>query len=141
MAMEIYMYFDGNAAEAIEFYSKVFETEVNEIMTYGDMPSDPDVVIPENQKALILNASLTINGTYVMFSDVFPEMNDTPLIKGNSITLVISKNDKEYIKNLFDKLKEGGKVEMELGETFWSEIFGSVCDKFGNTWELNYAKE
>lgn len=68
-----------------------------------------------------------------MFSDVFSEMSDTSLIKGNSITLVISNDDKDYIKNLFDKLKEGGKVEMEFNRTFWSEMFGRVCDKFGNT--------
>ena len=139
--MDIYMYFDGNASEAVEFYSKVFETEKNEIMTYGDMPSDPDITIPENQKALILNTSLTINGTNVMFSDVFAEMTDTPLIKGNSITLIISNDNKDYIKNLFDKLKEEGKIEMELAESFWSKLFGSVCDKFGNTWELNYSGE
>lgn len=139
--MDVYMYFDGNALEAVEFYSKVFEVEKNEIMTYGDMPSDPNFEISENQKKLILNTDLIINGTKIMFSDVFPEMTSTPLIKGNSITLVISDDDKNYIKNLFDKLKEEGKVEMELGETFWSKMFGSVCDKFGNTWELNYSGE
>ena len=141
MAMDVYMYFDGNAREAVEFYSKVFEVEKNDLMTYGDIPSDPDFNIPENQKKLVVNTELIINGTIVMFSDVFPEMTDTPLIKGNSITLVISNDNKDYIKDLFDKLKQDGKVEMELGETFWSKMFGSVCDKFGNTWELNYSGE
>ena len=88
-----------------------------------------------------MNTNLIIDGTNVMFSDVFPEMVNTPLIKGNSITLVISNESKDYIKNLFDLLKEGGKVEMALEETFWSKMFGSVCDKFGNTWELNYSGE
>ncbi len=141
MPMEVYMYFDGNAREAVEFYSKVFEAEKNEIMNYGDMPPDPSFTIPENQKKLIMNTNLIIDGTNVMFSDVFPEMSDTPLTKGNSITLVINHESKDYIKNLFYMLKEDGKVEMELEETFWSKMFGSVCDKFGNTWELNYSGE
>ena len=139
--MDVYMYFDGNANEAVDFYSKVFETEKNEIMTFGDMPSDHNMTISEDAKKLIMNTNLIINGTNVMFSDIFPEMSDTPLIKGNSITLVINHNNKDYIRNLFDKLKEGGKVDMQLEETFWSKLFGSVCDKFGNTWELNYSGE
>lgn len=138
MAMDIYMYFEGNDSEAVDFYSEVFETEKNEIMTYGDLPSDPNFEMRENQKKLILNTDLIINGTKVMFSDVFSGNDRTPFIKGNSITLVINNDNKDYIENLFNKLKEGGKVEMELEETFWSKMFGSVCDRFGNTWELNY---
>lgn len=133
MSMEVYMYFDGNAREAIDFYSEVFNAEKKDVMTYDDMAKD------EKNRDLILNASLNIQGTYVMFSDVHPDMTDTPLIKGNAITLVISDDNKEYIEVLFDKLSKDGKIEMELGETFWSKMFGSVCDKYGNTWELNYS--
>ena len=135
MSMEVYMYFDGNAREALDFYSSVFSAEKKDVMTYDDMAND------EKNRDLILNASLIIQGTYVMFSDVDPDMTDTPLIKGNAITLVINDDNKEYIEVLFDKLSEEGKIEMELGETFWSKMFGSVCDKFGNTWELNYSGE
>lgn len=28
---------------------------------------------------------------------------------------------------------------MELEETFWGEMFGDLCDRFGNTWEINYS--
>lgn len=135
MALEVYMYFDGNAREAVDFYSEVFSTKKNEIMTYEDITDEG------NNTGLILNTSLMIHGTYVMFSDIHPDMNSGPLVKGNSISLVVSDDNKEYIKELFDKLKEGGKVEMELEETFWSKMFGSVCDKFVNTWELNYSGE
>ena len=33
MAIEIYMNFDGNCREAVEFYTEVFKTEQPKIMT------------------------------------------------------------------------------------------------------------
>lgn len=137
--MDVYLYFDGNANAAVDFYSKVFEVQKNEIMTYEDIPGGLEYNLSEDQKKLILNTELMIDGTNVMFSDILSEMTDEPLIIGNSITLVVSNDNKEYIESLFNKLKEGGQVEMELDQTFWSQMFGSVRDKFGNTWELNYS--
>lgn len=37
MSLEIYLIFNGNCKEAVEFYAKVFSTEVKEIMTFGMM--------------------------------------------------------------------------------------------------------
>lgn len=116
--MDVYMYFDGNAREAIEFYSKVFEVAKSEIMTYGDIPEDFQFSIKEEEKELIMNTELMIDGTKIMFSDLISSMPSEPLNKGNNINFIINSDDKEYIKNLFDKLKENGIVNEELGETF-----------------------
>ncbi len=136
MAMEVYLYFNGEAQEAVDFYSKVFETEKNEIMTYGDMPPDPNMPIEEYAKKLIMNTYLDISGTTVMFSDIYEGMTSVNLRKGNNISLLISHESIEYITNLFNQLKAGGEVEMELQETFWSPLYGRLCDKFGIMWEL-----
>ena len=71
-----------------------------------------------------------------MFSDVFPGM---PFVKGNNISLAIVSKNIEEIKYLFNKLKEGGTVAMELQETFWSKCYGHLTDKFGIGWQFNYA--
>jgi uncharacterized glyoxalase superfamily protein PhnB len=42
------------------------------------------------------------------------------------------------IYTLFNKLKEGGTVNMDLQETFWSKCYGSVTDKFGIQWQLSH---
>ena len=44
----------------------------------------------------------------------------------------------DEIKSIFNKLKEGGTVSMELQETFWSKYYGFVVDKFGIGWQVNY---
>ena len=56
-----------------------------------------------------------------MFSDVFPGM---PFIAGNNISLAIVNKDLDKLKSYFNKLKEGGTVDMELQETFWSKCYG-----------------
>ncbi|MBU3113704.1 VOC family protein [Clostridium lacusfryxellense] len=76
-----------------------------------------------------------MDGSSVMFSDVFP---GSPFVEGNNITLVIASKNIDEIKSLFNKLKEGGTVTMDLQETFWSKCYGSLTDKFGIGWQLSY---
>ncbi|MCL6458542.1 MAG: VOC family protein, partial [Gorillibacterium sp.] len=135
MAIDVYMYFNGNCREVVDFYAQVFETDKPRIMTYGEAPPSPEFVLPEEAKNLIMHAQLNIVGSNVMFSDVFP---GSPFIAGNNISLTIVNNNIETIKVLFNKLKEGGKVSMELQETFWSKCYGSLKDKFGIDWQLSY---
>ena len=136
MSIDVYLNFnDGNCREAVEFYSQVFETEKPQIMTFGDMPPSPEFTLPEEAKNLVLHTRLNINGSTVMFSDCPPHLN---LIVGNNISLVIVSKNMDEIKSLFNKLKEGGTVGMDLQETFWSKCYGFVTDKFGIGWQINY---
>ena len=135
MAVETYINFNGNCREAVEFYVQVFGTEKPQIMTYGDAPPDPKLPLPEDAKALIMHTQLKINGSTVMFSDVFPGM---PFVAGNNISLTLISKDIEEIKSLFSKLKEGGTVGMDLQVTFWSKCYGSLTDKFGIPWQFSH---
>ncbi|MDF2501673.1 MAG: glyoxalase family protein [Anaerosporomusa subterranea] len=135
MAVEVYINFNGNCREAVEFYAKVFETEKPQIMTFGDVPPSPEFTLPEEAKSLVMHTRLSINGSNVMFSDVCPGM---PFIAGNNISLTIVSTNIDEIKSLFNKLKEGGNVGMDLQETFWSKCYGFVTDKFGIGWQFNY---
>ena len=135
MAVDVFINFNGNCREAVEFYAEVFETEKPQIMSFGDTPPDPEFPIADEAKNLVMYTSLNINGSNVMFSDTFPGMT---LTIGNNISLTISSKNIDEIKSLFNKLKEGGTVDMDLQETFWSKCYGSVTDKFGIGWQLNY---
>ncbi|EKN70090.1 glyoxalase [Neobacillus bataviensis LMG 21833] len=135
MSLDVYMNFNGNCREAVEFYAQVFGTEKPKIMTFGESPQDPNYPLPEEAKNMVMHARINIDGSNVMFSDVFPGM---PFDQGNNITLAIVNRDKDKIIAYYDRLKEGGTVVMELQETFWSKCYGQVTDKFGIQWQLNY---
>lgn len=137
MSIKAYLNFKGNCREAIEFYSGVFHTEAPRILSFGDMPQNEEFPLPENMIKQVAHAEIKIGESTVMFSDV-PE--DNPFIIGNNIILLYSSKDTEEIKDIYDKLKDGGKVIMELQETFWSKCYGYVIDKFGIGWQLNYEK-
>jgi PhnB protein len=135
MAIDVYINFNGNCREAVEFYEQVFGTEKTNFMTFGEAPPDPQFVLPEEAKNLVVHTRLNIYGSTVMFSDVFPGM---PFVEGNNITFTIGSKNQDEIKSLFGKLKEGGKIGMELQETFWSKCYGNLTDKFGIGWQFNY---
>lgn len=138
MAVDVYLTFNGNCREAAEFYAEVFNTEKPEIMTFGESPQSPDFVLPEEAKDLVLHTRLNINGSNIMFSDTFP---GSPFIEGNNISLAFVSKEEEMVKSAFNALKEGGKVSMDLQETFWSKCYGSLRDKFGIEWQFSHESD
>lgn len=134
MGVEVYLVFNGNCREAVEFYKEAFNTEQPEYMTFADAPPNPDFVIPEEAKSLIMHTYLMIDGSRVMFSDNFPGM---PYTVGNNISVTVVSDDEGFIRSSFEKLQAGGNVSMPLQETFWSKCFGSLKDKFGVEWQLS----
>lgn len=133
MSVHTYINFQGNCREALNFYRHIFNAEAHEIMTYGDAPEDSGHSIEEEYKELIMHTALEIYGTLIMFSDILP---GEPFVEGNNISMVIMLKDSEEIKSLYEQLKVGGTVEMELQETFFSKCYGSVKDKFGVIWQI-----
>jgi PhnB protein len=135
MPVNVYVNFNGNCRQAVEFYAQVFGTEKPKINTYGENPPNPEFPLPEEMKNLVMHTQLNIYGSTVMFSDAFP---GTPFVAGNNISLAIVSKNMEDIKSLYNKLKEGGIVEVELQETFWSKGYGMLTDKFGIKWQFNH---
>jgi PhnB protein len=131
MSFDVFLTFDGDCRNALEFYSKVFEQEMpKQIMTYGQNPEGS----VEADKDKILYACIPLFGCNVMFSDCPSGFNS---IKGNNIALTIGLKDKNEIKRIFNALSEGGKIGMGLEKTFFSELFGMVIDKFGILWQIS----
>ncbi len=138
MAINVYLNFNGNCREAVAFYADVFGTERPKITTFGEMTPDPEFTLPEKAKNLVMHTRLRLNGSNVMFSDTFPGM---PFVVGNNISLAFVSENLDEVKSAFNQLKEGGKVGMELQETFWSKCYGQLTDKFGIEWQLNFGSD
>ena len=135
MQLEIFVNFNGNCREAVEFYAKVFKSTVNNLMTYGDAPPDPDHPVPESDRNRVMYAGIPLGGMTMMFMD-YPE--DSPVTMGDNIQPTVNTDDKEEITRMFNELKVGGEVYAEPKETFFSEWYCMVKDRFGVTWQILY---
>lgn len=135
MSFSLFINFDGECRQAVEFYAKVFKSEVMGLMGYDQMPPDPSYTIPEEDKSKVMYACVPICGCNVMFCDLPAEM---PLVKGNNISPTISPDSMDEVRRIFNELKEGGTVDMELAKTFWSDLYGMVTDKFGVIWQISH---
>ena len=135
MKLDVFINFDGNCREAVEFYAKVFKQEVPKFMTFGDVPASEGYVASEEDKDRIMYTTLNIMGCNAMFSDV--PVGES-LIIGNNIAFTISMEEKDEVKRIFTELQEGGRVIMDLQETFWSQCYGYLADRFGIMWQVNH---
>jgi len=135
--MELFINFDGNCREAVEFYAKTFKSTVNHLMTYSQVPPSENYAVPEADKEKVMYAGIPIGDMVMMFSDV---PSGSEFIQGNNISLTYSIDSKDEVKRIFEELKVGGEVMMELQSTFYSEMYGMVKDKFGIIWQVLYYK-
>lgn len=136
--VQTYFNFAGNAEEALNFYAQVFNSKVEGIMRWGDMPgAENNDQLSESDKNLVMNAQVIILGGHsLMVSDVldsFPEK----LNPGNNITIVLSPETRGEADRLFAALAEGGEVRMPLEEAFWGDYYGELQDKFGIRWMID----
>lgn len=131
-----YLIFDGQAEEAMEFYKSIFGGEITYVMR-GSEAEDMDVRAEDLDK--ILHGELKVSENFVLyFSDSFSE---TEILQGNNYSIHIRCESIEEIEETFNKLKVGGYVTMDLQDTFWHARFGSLTDKYGFHWNLNYSYE
>lgn len=130
MAVIPYLTFKGNCREAMSFYAEVFGTELEMIMTAGEMP---DWEAPDEVKDLIAHCSFRVAGGEIYASDML--MGEIGDMDGMSV--MVSLPDKAAAKDAYDKLSAGGEVSMEFQETFWSPGFGTFRDKYGTPWMIS----
>jgi PhnB protein len=129
-----YLVTNGNGKEAVKFYEDALNAEILFLQTFGEMPEDQNHPIPDEAKDRVMNAQLRVGNNTIMLSDTFPGM---PYSLGSQVTIAIQIDKPENAKQIFEKLSDGGKVSMELQETFWSPLYGQVTDKFGIDWQVS----
>ena len=128
--------FDGNCREAMEFYASILQINPGGIKTYGELPpeSREQFPFPDSYAGKVAVSDLQIGGEQIHFSDRLP--SDAPFVAGNNITLQLFVEGIEETRRVFDELKAGGDVTMELQSTFYCKLCGSVTDKFGLNWHI-----
>jgi len=135
MRISPYVSFNGNCAEAIAFYEKAFNVKA-QIVRYKDAPADVGYQTPEGTENHVMHAQFELDGAVVMLCDMPPGY---PAKIGNNIGIMAEFDNVGSATAAFNALKEGGAVDMELQETFWSKCFGALTDKFGIHWNISIS--
>jgi PhnB protein len=129
-----YMTFNGNCREAMTFYQQCLGGELI-FQTIGESPLSEKM--PKKMKDFILHSTLSKDSLLLMGSDMVPE---TGLIRGNSVSLLLTSDSEKELKSWYKKLSAGGQLTHPLQQNFWGALFGSLTDKFGNNWLFNCPK-
>jgi predicted 3-demethylubiquinone-9 3-methyltransferase (glyoxalase superfamily) len=127
-----FLMFEGQAEEAITFYTSLFEdSDIISITKNGpDGPGGPEA------EGTVQRVLFTLKGQQYMPIDSFGhEFTFTP-----SISLFVQCDSEDELDTLYEKLMEGGTAAMPLGDYGFSTKFGWVQDRFGVSWQLNYGQ-
>jgi PhnB protein len=95
--------------------------------------------ISEEDKGKIMHISLPVGNAILMATDSLESMGQT-LEAGNNSYLSFSPDSREEADRVFAALAEGGKVNMPLQDMFWGDYWGSLTDRFGTHWMVNFAE-
>jgi PhnB protein len=128
MQLQPYLFFDGRTDEALEFYRKALGAKVEMLMRFKESPEPMPGGAPPGDK--VMHAAFSVGDTKVMASD--GNCTGRPSFQGFSLAL--NARDEADAKRLFDRLAEGGQVQMPLARSFFSPAFGMVADRFGVSW-------
>ncbi|WP_172278820.1 VOC family protein [Chryseobacterium sp. LAM-KRS1] len=107
---------DGEAKEAAEFYSKVFN---------GRITADTPVVMNVElfgQKLMLLNGG--------------PQFEKNP-----SISFMVICETEDEVQRYWDHLIDGGSALMALDSYPWSKKFGWLSDRYGVNWQLLFGEK
>jgi PhnB protein len=130
MNIEPYLFFEGRAEEAIEFYKKALGAQVIMMMRFKESPDTTGCPPAPGMGEKIMHAGLRIGATQVMLSDG----RCTGATKFDGFALSISAANAGEAEKFFKGLSDGGEVVMPLGKTFFSPAFGMTRDRFGVHW-------
>jgi len=133
MELVPYLFFNGECENALSFYQKALGAKVPLLMRAKDSPvPPPEGKIPPGQEDKIMHCEVQIGDVRFMASDGMA--SGGPSFHGFSLSLTYS--DRKKVDAAFEALAKGGKIDMPLGETFWSPRFGMVTDRFGVQWMI-----
>jgi predicted 3-demethylubiquinone-9 3-methyltransferase (glyoxalase superfamily) len=109
-----FLWFDGKAEEAMEFYTSIFPTSrVISVMRYGGAGPGP--------KGTVMSA------TFELFGQEFTALNGGPLYKFSpAISFFVACKTQEEVDELWEKLLAGGEAQR----------CGWLTDKFGVSWQI-----
>jgi PhnB protein len=134
-----YINFGNRAEEAFRFYQKALGGKLTEIHRFGSMPQQGGFELTPEQKNLVMHVGLELpDGQMIMASDMIAGMGP-PRVEGNNISISVHPDSQPDADRIFNALAQGGTITMPIANQFWGDYFGSLTDRFGINWMVNYS--
>ncbi len=116
-----HLWYDTQAIQAANFYVSLFEnSKIDGVTVIKDTPSgDCDFVY------------------FTLAGQAFSAISAGPYFKLNpSISLTVAFDNEKELRNIWDKLSEGGQPLMPLDAYPFCPLYGWIQDRFGLSWQL-----
>ncbi|MEZ4648232.1 MAG: VOC family protein [Candidatus Eisenbacteria bacterium] len=143
-SVSTYLNFNGNTAEAFDFYKSVFGTEfAGPMMRMSDLPPMEGMPpVAEADKNMVMHVALPILGGHMLMgTDTSESCGGRIANFGNNVHISLQPDTRQETERLFSALGDGGTVTMPLADMFWGDYFGSLTDRFGVHWMFNCGEK
>jgi len=109
-----FLWFDGKAEEAMNFYTSVFkDAKIGNVSRYGDAGPGP--------KGAVMSATFQLHGQDFIALNGGPQFSFTP-----AISFFVNCENQEEVDELWARFSEGGEPQG----------CGWIKDKFGLSWQI-----
>ena len=127
-----YLNFNGNARQAMEFYTSVFGGSLT-LNTFGQFGAAEGADAERIMHGMLETGS----GYTIMGADVTSTMSYEPMT-GMSVSL--SGDDGDALREYWQKLSATGTVAVPLEKQMWGDEFGMCVDGYGVPWMVNISQ-
>jgi PhnB protein len=128
-----YLNFNGNARQALEFYTTVFggDLNLNTFASFGSTGPDAERIMHGQLQ--------TPAGYTIMAADVTSDM-EYSAPAGVSISLSGDAASGDDLRGYFESLAASGMITMPLQKQSWGDEFGMCVDGYGVPWLVNIGQ-
>lgn len=136
-SLNIYLTFDGACEQAFNFYTEVFDAQVNVLSRFSEMPPNPEFELADEDRGKIMHMTLQIDENTILMGSDTPAGAGIELVTGNNFSIAVAAGTRQRVDEILARLSEDGQVTMPTQETFWGAYFGSCVDRFGINWMVS----
>ena len=130
MKLNAYLSFDGTCEAAFEHYKSVLGGEIMARMFWREAPKTEGFALPDGWEGKVMHSHLQVGEARIMGADSPPGHWRAPA----GVSVLIAVPTVAETDRIFSGLADGGSVTMPIGQTFFSERFGMLVDRFGVPW-------